>query len=177
MKLFIAIMAIFILAGIGSAETYQLGSHEIKFNLSVPFNYTFDVPIYYSNFVGWQYSLNITPSTSGFLMVSVVELAAPQPDSIIQDIAEYRIRGTKNFGLGGYKYRTVAYQGHDAFEEYFPSQKVYKEGQISSPGPDIYRLNYMLDPQTFIMISSHGANEGLYYEILESLNVTRTVGE
>jgi len=125
MKLFMAIAAILILAAIGSAESYQLGSHEINFNLSVPFNYTLDVPIYYSNFVGWQYSLNITPSTSGFLVVSIVELAASQPDSIIQNIAEERINGAKNFGLGGYKYEKTTYRGHDAFEEYFPSQKVW----------------------------------------------------
>lgn len=177
MKMFIVVVATIILMSIGSAETYQLGSHEINFNLSVPVNCTLDVPIYYSNFVGWQYSLNITPITSGFLVISVVELAAPQPDSIIQDVAKDRIQGTKNFGLGGYKYEMIIYRGHDAFEEYFPSQKVYKDGHFSSPGPDIYRLNYMLDPQTFIMVSSHGANEGIYHEILDSLNITIITGD
>jgi hypothetical protein len=176
MKPFIAIMATIILSTIGSAETYQLGSHEINFNLSVPVNCTQDVPIYYSNFVGWQYLLNITPSTGGFLAVSVVELAAQQPDSIIQTIAENKIQGTKNFGLGGYKFEIITYRERDAFEEYFPAQKVYKDGQFSSPGPDVYRLNYMLDPQTLVMVSSHGAGAGLYHEILDSMNITMRHG-
>lgn len=46
MKMFIVVVATIILMIIGSAETYQLGSHEINFNLSVPVNWALHVNLF-----------------------------------------------------------------------------------------------------------------------------------
>lgn len=171
-KVILAIGLILLFASNISAETWKLGSHEASLDISVPANYSLTTPIYYADFQGWQYGLNITLD-KGFLAVNVVELAAPQYGDIIQTIAENRIAGAKLSGIGGYRYSMIDYKGKDAFEEFFPAQEVHMSGgQYLPPGPDIYRLNYMLDSQTFIMVSSHGAGEAPYRELLNSLNIT-----
>jgi len=75
MKLFAAIVVTLILAGIGSAGTYQLGSHNVNFNLSVPANYTIEVPVYVPESDTWIYSLTINPTTGGFLSILIDELS------------------------------------------------------------------------------------------------------
>lgn len=174
MKLFLAIVAILILTGIGSAETYQLGSHNVSVNLSVPANYTLDDTGYASEIDTWFYQLRINPHTDGYLTITIQELNIPWYGSkYIQGWAQFNIEDAKTQGLGGYKYKMITYSGHDAFEEYIPAQKVYKNGQFTGSEPEKYLLTYQLDERTVITVRSIGSNKTLFYEILDSMEITK----
>ncbi len=177
MKLFLAIVAILILAGIGSAETYSLGSHVVSLNLSVPFNYTNDPPMYNADFNKWSYVMKITPSTGGFATITVDEVSIPDySDASIKKFAESVNDYYKDVGIGDMKYGMTTYREHDAFEYSYPAQQAWKGGEITGTYPEFYCMRYHLDELTDVMVQTVNTGEFVYNEILDSLNVTKTEG-
>lgn len=162
-----------LLIGIVSAGTFQVGSHNVSFNLSVPANYTIEVPVYVPESDTWIYQMTIRPSINGFLAILVDESSIPYYGSKpIQDIADFRLERAKSARLGGYKYGMTTYQGHDAFEDSAPEQREYQNGDFITT-PEFYRITYMLDEKTTIILASYGAGETLYQEVLDSMNITK----
>jgi hypothetical protein len=97
-------MVFLILAGMGSTETYPLGSHVVSLNLSVPFNYTNDTPMYNADFNKWSYVMKITPSTRGFATITVDEVSIPDySDASIKIFAESINDYYKDVGIGDMK--------------------------------------------------------------------------
>jgi len=89
----------------------------------------------------------------------------------LQNIADFRIERAKEAGLGSYKYGMTTYQGYDAFEDSAPAQRGYQNGDFITT-PEFYRITYMLDEKTTIIITSSGAGKALYQEILDYIDIT-----
>jgi hypothetical protein len=175
MKLFTAIVAILILAGIGSAETYQLGSHNVSLNLSVPANYSIEPPGYSANTGMWDYELKITPNTGGTIQISTTEYSIPIYGTILLngvagDIIDYY---TKQNKLGNIKYGTLTYKGHDAFELSCPTQKTQQEDGNFVTWPSIHTLVYQSDELTGITVLGINTREDVYREVLDSMEITK----
>lgn len=167
------LLTLFLLVSLGSSGTYQLGSHSVSFNLSGPAEYMSEVPLYQPNSDAWTYGLNITPKTGGYLEVLVTEGSVEGASPLVTQLyAETRIQNAKNIGIGGYMYEMTTYQNHTAFQESYPAQTVYKNRQYISL-PEAYAITYALDGRTSILITSLGANELFFEELLNSLNITR----
>jgi hypothetical protein len=177
MKSFIAIMVIIILTTIGSAGTYQLGSHNVSLNISVQFNYTSEPPMYNADFNKWSYVMKITPSTGGFATITVDEMSIPNySDASIKKFAESVNDYYKYVGIGDIKYGMTTYREHDAFKYSYPAQQAWKGGEITGTYPEFYCMRYHLDELTDVMVQTVNTGEVVYNEILDSLNVTKTEG-
>lgn len=175
MKLSITIVAILILAGMGSTETYPLGSHLVSLNLSVPFNYTNEPPMYNADFNKWSYVMKITSSTGGFATITVDEGSIPDySDAPIRKFAESVNDYYNEVGIGDMKYGMTTYRELDAFGYSYPAQKAWKDGKITGTYPEFYCLRYHLDELTEVMVQTVDTGEVVYNEILDSLNVTKT---
>jgi hypothetical protein len=178
MKLFIAIVMTLILVGIGSAETYSLGSHNVSLNLSVPFNCTNEPPMYNADSNKWSYVMKITPSTGGFAIITLDEMSIPDySDASIRKFAESVNDYCKEIGIGDMKYGMTTYREHDAFEYSYPAQKTWKDDKITGVYPEFYCLRYHLDELTDVMVQTVNTGEVVYSEILGFLNVTKTTKE
>lgn len=156
---------------VGSSETYQLGSHNVSINLSVPTNYTVELPDISTNIKGYQ--LTITPNTGGRVVVSVHEGPELISDTIFK-VADTLVGDAKTVGLGGLKYGVIEYRGYDAFEMYYPAQRIFDEDVGYIPYTESYLLAYQPDERTVIMIQTD-AGESVYNELLSTLNVTKAV--
>jgi hypothetical protein len=178
MKFILALSVLILLISSASAGTYQLGSHLVSLNLSVPFNYTNETPMYNADYNRWSYILSITPSTGGFATITVDEVSVPDYSSAsIRRFADSVLNYTKNVGIGNMKYGMTTYRTHDAFEYSYPAQKAWKNGQITNTYPEFYCLRYHLDELTDVMVQTVNTGEVVYNEILDSLNVTKTTGK
>ena len=171
----ILLLALFILVGLGSSGSYQLGSHSVNLNLSIPTNYTVEAPIYQSDVDSWVYILNITPNIGGYLRVLVSELSFSGSNSIVQSYADICIRDAKATGIGGYHYSMTSYRGRSAFEDSYPAQTVYKNGYFIGTVPESYSMASSLDDRTGIQFTSKGTGEAFYREVLDSINITKNI--
>lgn len=171
MKIQIIVLLLLIFLGIGSAENYQVGAHNVSLNLSIPANYSLDLP-----FLGdtRQYTLNITTSTGGFALVTVQELSIPIYSSEpIRKFADSAIEGIKAERLGDAKYGMITYRRLDAFEMSYPAQRVLYEGHGNIEYPEYHCLAYMLDELTAVLIQTKGTNETVFEELKNSVKVTK----
>ena len=175
MKLFAAIVATLILAGIGSAETYQLGSHNVSINSDLPANYTEEIPRYSSVFDSWANTLNITPDMGGFIRVTITEYSIPiYGSALIDTIADGLINATRQNGLGGVKYAMVTYKEHDAFEISYPAQRVQKQQDgIITEWPESHVLIYRSDELDGITIQAINTGEDVFRRVLDSIEITK----
>lgn len=175
MKLFTSAVVIFILVTIGSAGTYQLGSHNVSLNLSIPSNYTIETPMYQSKIDAWWYVLSIAPATGGKITIAIEENSIPMRASyVIQDWAASHYQLMKERGVGGYMYGMVTYKGHDAVEDYHPAQNLFQGGRIVESLPEMYSILYLIDDLTVVIVNADDAGEPIYREVLDSMNITKT---
>jgi hypothetical protein len=174
MKLFTAIVTTLILAGIGSAGTYQLGSHNVSLNLSIPANYTIETPMYQSKIDAWWHVLSIVPETGGKITVAIEENSMPMRASyVIQEWAASHYQIMKERGVGGYKYGMVTYKGLDAVEDYHPAQNLFQGGQIVESLTETHSLLYLIDDLTVVIVNADNTGEAAYREVLDSMNITK----
>ncbi len=174
MKLFIAIVAILILIDIGSAGTYQLGSHNVSLSLSIPANYTIETPMYQSKIDAWWYVLSIVPETGGKITVAIEDNSMPMRSSyVIQEWAASHYKTMKERGVGGYKYGMTTYQGHDAVEDYYPAQKLFQGGRIVESLPETHSIFYLIDDLTVVIVNADNTDESIYRDVLDSMNITK----
>jgi hypothetical protein len=174
MRIQIIVLLLLIFTEMGSAETYQLGSHNVSLNLSIPFNYTNEPPMYNADSNKWSYVMKITPSTGGFATITVDEMSIPDySDAPIRKFAENVNDYYKEVGIGDMKYGLTTYRAHNAFEYSYPAQQAWKDGKITGTYPEFYCLRYHLDELTEVMVQTVNTGEVVFNEILDSLNVTK----
>jgi len=112
----------------GSAETHQMGSHNVSLNLSVPFNYTNEPPMYNADSNKWSYVMKITPNTGGFATITVDEGSIPDySDAPIRKFAESVNDYYKEVGIGDMKYGNDHLPRACCFRVFIPSAKGVEE--------------------------------------------------
>lgn len=174
MKIQIIVLFLLFLMGTGSAETYQLGSHNVSLNLSIPANYTIETPMYQSKIDAWWYVLSITPDTGGKITVAIEENSIPMRSSyVIQEWAASHYKTMKERGVGGYKYGMTTYQGHDAVEDYYPAQKLFQGGRVVESLPETHSIFYLIDDLTVVIVNADNTDESIYRDVLDSMNITK----
>jgi hypothetical protein len=151
-------------------EPFQLGSHQVSFNLSVPANYEILPPVLDS--ILQSYDLNITlPGSNGYAKIYVEEKSRPSRDDI-KDLAQWAIENANQMGLGGTQYQLTKYQGRDAFELSTPEQRIRISLGNYIYMPEIHVMTVLWDAYTGITISTEGLNASIFEELKNSLNVT-----
>lgn len=149
----------------------KLGSHEAILNLSSPANYSLDTPYYAKDTGIWSYSLNITPDSGGYVLVVLSELPTPIKGSLgVDRLAAGMLASAAKSGLGGVKYGTRQYRGHDAFEISNPAQ-VTVEGNWTYTSPETYTLVYQPDPYSGVEIQSTNTGEEVFRAVLDSIEI------
>ena len=174
MKLFIAIVATLILAGIGSAGTYLLGSHNVSANLDIPANYTPELPSYSNDLGTWTYTLNITPESGGYISIILSDNSIPVYGSkLLNGVSDGLVNNYIQLGLGGLKYGTRTYQGHDAFEISAPAQKMHADDGFWN-WPAFYTLLYQPDETASVTITATDTGESVFRKVLNSTTITKS---
>ena len=166
----------FLLLSLTCANTYILGSHQVSFNVSEPYNSSakFDTPSYnLSASNDWTYTLNLTADSQHVIKIMVNELTVPDfgrtwPSSF----AATRPDWIKANGIGGYKSSTMDFKGYPAYQESFPAQKVYQaDGNNFILYLQHNSLNYEIDEKTVVHVLAFGDNVP-YQEVLDTIEVT-----
>lgn len=167
------ILALLILTGMGAAGTYQLGSHNVSINLDIPVNYTQEIPIYSQDLGTWTYTLNMTPNSGGYVSIILSDYSMPIYGSrLINGVAGDLVNNYTKRGLGGLKYRTLAYQGHDAFEISAPAQRI-NDGDVSWTWPEFHTLIYQPDETVGATITAINTGELVFNKVLNATKITR----
>jgi hypothetical protein len=179
MKLFAVIMAILILTGIGSAETYQLGGYAVSFDLGIPATVVAITPVYDSQRWVWTYQLNILPGNDSIadsndswqMVIGIDEYKTPREANALEIYAAHRRDDKIASGVQGYRNAIVDYSGYTANIESSPYQTVKGPGGMFSVFPETYQLFYMLDDKTGVTVSSIGASNELFTQLISSLKI------
>ena len=123
MKILALIMLLVILP-MSTASTYTLGSHQVSFNVSEPYNSSakLDPPTYFSDTNSWIYTLNLTKDSQHAIIVHVFELSSPDYGRIWpSEFGKVRAQYIKENGIGGYKFSTMDFNGYPALSRIIPS--------------------------------------------------------
>jgi hypothetical protein len=157
-----------------AAKTYHLGSHNVSFNVSEPYNSSakLDTPSYnLSQSNDWTYTLNMTVDSQHTIKIMVNELSIPDYGRTWpRQFAATRQSWVKANGIGGYKSSTMDFKGYPAYQESYPAQKNYLADGNSILRPKHYALNYEIDERTVVHVLAFG--EVPYQEILDTIEVT-----
>jgi hypothetical protein len=179
MKLFTAIVATLILAGIGSAGIYQLGGYAVSFDVGIPATVMEITPIYDSQRWAWTYQLNILPGNDSVadsndswqMAIGIDKYKTPREANALEIYATHRRDDKIASGVQGYKNAIVDYSGYAANIESSPYQTVKGPGGMFSVFPKTYQLFYMLDDKTAVTVSSIGASNELFTQLINSLKI------
>jgi tetratricopeptide (TPR) repeat protein len=170
------ILALLILIGIGSAETYVLGSYNLNTNLDIPANYTIVPPIYDQMADAWSYALNITPNSGGYVLIVLTEFKAPVSNLTLtlyknagKDIDSLGLSDVK-YGLKNYIRNHIEY---DALEIAYPSQRTANaDGSVTNWQETRY-LTYQPDELSRATIQAFSTGEWLFRRVLDKTTITR----
>ena len=155
-----------------TASLYTLGSHQVSFNVSEPFNSSakLDPPLYSSE-GSWTYTLNMTTDSQHGIMVKVDEFSFADYGRIWPSIfASLRAQSIKDLGIGGYKYSTMDFRGYPAYQDSYPAQIDLVSGKLIEQLETRY-LAYEIDERTVVIVLAVGDNVP-YQEILNTIEVT-----
>ena len=116
MRLLLYILAlVLILPAMAETKTepFQLGSHQVSFNLSIPANYEILPPSLGK--IVHIYDLNITmPDLDGFAVVTIQETTMSLPVvENLKNFASWAIEGASD--LGDVQHQMTKFKGYDAF--------------------------------------------------------------
>ena len=157
------------------ASTYTIGSHQVSFNVSEPYNSSakIDPPIHVPEGDSWMYNLNMTTDQQHGIIITVIEL--PLPDSSgrwLSTVENLRTKEAQEDGVGGYKSSTMDFEGYHAFQESFPAQTVSTTSG-SKQFLETCTLMYQLDERTVVTVVAMGNKINVpYQEILDTIKVT-----
>jgi hypothetical protein len=179
MKIFVAVVAILILIGIGSPRTYQLGGYEVSFDVGIPATVVEINPVYDSQRWAWTYQLNILPGNDSVadsndswqMVVGIDEYKTPREANALEIYAAQRRNDKIASGVQGYKNSIIGYNGYAANIESSPYQTVKGPGGMFSAIPETYQLFYMMDDKTGVTVSSIGASKELFGQLIQSLQI------
>jgi hypothetical protein len=174
MKTLLPIMLLIMLLPATTASTYILGSHQVSFNVSEPYNSSakFDTPSYnLSQSNDWTYTLNMTVDQQHILKIMINELSISDYGRTWPSIfAELRAYQMKTEGVGGYKSSTMDFKGYPAYQESYPAQKNYLPDGNFIMRSKHFGLDYEIDEKTVVHVLAFG--DVPYQEILDTINVT-----
>ena len=168
----LALIMLLMLIPMSAASTYTLGSHQVSFNVSEPYNSSakIDLPTYYPDLNSWLYTLNMTNDSGHFLLVQVLELSdADYGRTWISTFADTTAQTVKDLGVGGYKSSTMDFKGYPAYQFSYPGQNVLKDGR-SIHAPEDRCIIYQIDERTVVQVFAIGDNIP-YQEILDTIEV------
>jgi len=172
MKVLSLIMLLMLLP-LTTASSYTLGSHQVSFNVSEPYNSAarLDPPTYMPDSNCWLYTLNMTTDTQHAIMIYVLELSyADYGRTWPGDFARVRAQFIKDKGIGGYKSSTMDFGGYPAYQESFPAQTDMVNGKFI-PQLETHGFAYETDERTVVQVLASGDNVP-YQEILNTIEVT-----
>lgn len=169
----LALILLLMLIPLTLASTYTLGSHQVSFNVSEPYNSSarLDKPFYLPD-KSWAYTLNMT---DGSKVIEVIILELSKPDysrTWTNTYGELRALDIEESGIGGYKSSTMDFKGYPAYQESYPAQTTF-DIDVGKPRdwPKRYGLLYEIDEKTIVEVHAIGDNIP-YQEILDTIEVT-----
>jgi len=172
MRTQIIILALLVLFNVGSAGTYQLGSHNVSLNLSVSAVYSIETPAYQSKVEAWWYTLNITPAEGGLAKIHIQENTYPMYSStLVQDFAADTYQNKKDEGIGGYQYNIINYKGYAAAISYTPAQRLFQNGEFVLDIPEYFSLIYQQDEKTIVTVEARDISKSLFENLLGSMEI------
>lgn len=173
MKILLLILLLILPTAAGG--TYTLGSHQVSFNVSEPYNSSakLDTPYYnLSASNDWTYVLNMTVDSRHSIKVLVNELTVPDYGRTwTSSFAASRSDWIKANGIGGYKASTLDFKGYPAYQESYPAQTIYPTDGRFVEYLQHNNLDYEIDEKTIVHVLSVGDNVP-YQEILDTIEVT-----
>lgn len=156
-----------------AAETYQLGSHHVSFNLGEPAKMKTETPVGLpSTGEGWS-GLNITPSSGGYGFVKVGETTEVLDLDAVQNLSAMLRAYMTIMGIDGYEDTVISYKGNPALSTYVPAQSKTINGTVYKLTNVGYSLWYTPDENTMVVVEAHTLNNTTYTKLLDSLEVTK----
>jgi len=156
-----------------AASTYTLGSHQVSFNVSEPYNSSakLNPPTYLADTNTWWYTLNMTNDSEHYILVNVLELpyadySRAWPSAFGDSAKEY----IKDRGIGGYKSSTMDFKGYPAYQYSHPEQKIVNDVGFVRILENLGTV-YQIDERTVVQVFAVGVTVQ-YQEILDTIEVT-----
>ncbi len=159
---------------LASANTYTLGSYQVSFNVSEPYNSSamFDIPFHLPD-DSWAYTLNMTDG-SKIIEVIILELSKPDYSRTWTNIyGQLRAQDIEKFGIGGHKSSTMDFKGYPAYQESFPAQTTSVDGNLRR-WPNSNSLLYELNERTIVEVHAQG-DDVPYQEVLDTIEVVEAI--
>jgi hypothetical protein len=157
------------------ASTYIVGSHQVSFNVSEPYNSSakIDPPIHVPEGGDcWMYNLNMTPDQQHDIIITVIELPSDSSGRWLSLEEDSRQKEIQEDGIGGYKSSTMDFEGYRAFQESFPAQTVSKIAG-NKQFFETHTLMFQFDERTIVTVVTMGDKINVpYQEILDTIKVT-----
>jgi len=169
----LALILLLMLIPLTSASTYTLGSHQVSFNVSEPYNSSakLDPPTYVADSNTWWYTLNMTNDSEHYLRVSVLELSYADYSRAWPSInfGESAKQYIKDRGIGGYKSSTMDFKGYPAYQYSLPEQKIVNDIGFIRILENLGTV-YQIDERTVVQVFAVGVTVQ-YQEILDTIEV------
>jgi|WetSurMetagenome_2_1015567.scaffolds.fasta_scaffold02388_5 hypothetical protein len=175
-KLFIVVSCMSLLMLISTvcvAETCQLGSHRVSFNLGEPAEMKVETPVNSpSTGEGW-YGLNIILSSGGYGFIKVGQAAEALKADTITNLSDALNEYMTRLGIEGYQYTVISYKDSIALSTYTPAQLKTINGTTYNLSNVGYSLWYTPDANTMVVVESHTLSNATYAKLLDSLEITK----
>jgi hypothetical protein len=168
------LLILLIILPTATAGTYPLGSHQVSFDVSEPYNSSakIDPPTHVPEGESWMYNLEMTPDEEHIIQITVVELPSTRSsDQWLKSVINSKLQQVQEIGIGGHKYSTMDFRGYPAYQESFPAQ-IVSTTNGSAQYPASHALMYAFDERTAVAIVAMGDEvDTPYQEILDTIEV------
>jgi hypothetical protein len=176
----IAIIIFLALLPLTCASSYVLGSHQLSFNASEPYNSTAKIglPTHVPEGDSWMYNLEMASADNISLIdITVIELPPNGVSSSgwLKTFMNSHLRKMDEIGIGNLKYSTMDFRRYSAYQESFPAQ-IVSTTNGSAQYPASHALTYALDERTVVTVVAMGNEDDIitpYQEILDTIEVTK----
>jgi len=157
------------------AGTYTLGSHQVSFNISEPYNSSAEValPTFVPEGDSWMYNLEMMPDDDHLIKITVIEFPSNGVSSgdWLKKFENGHLKDMQEWVIGGHKYSTMDFKGYPAYQESFPTQ-IVSTTKGSAQYPTSHALTYALDEKTVVAIVAIGNDlETPYQDIIDTIEV------
>lgn len=165
------------LSSLTCASTYVLGSHQISFNISEPYNSSAKIapPTHVPEGESWIYNLEMVPDEEHIIKITVVELPPNGVSSAgwLKTFINSHLQDMQEIGIGDHKYSTMDFRKYPAYQDSFPAQ-IVSTTNGSAQYPASHALTYALDERTVVAVIGMGDDlDAPYQEIIDTIEVTK----
>lgn len=161
------------------AGSYILGSHQVSFNVSEPYNSSAEIglPTYVPEGDSWMYNLEMAPDNKSPIKITVIELPpnGVSSDGWLKTFINSHLQDVHEIGIGNHKYSTMDFREYSAYQESFPAQ-IVSTTNGSAQYPASHALTYGLDERTVVTVVAMGNESDIvtpYQEILDTIEVKK----